>query len=285
LQGNDNTVENVTLINSYNGIRVGSEGNVRHRIRSVYGCVLRRGILVDSCTDIGRIENVQFHCHWWSAKEVGGDWKPVHEFMWKNCEAFIFGRTDWEYVNNTFVYPVNIGYRFVATKSGAANGHFSGIGADEAQICVKVEHIQPMGLLISNGQFVCMHGDIRTEVVVEDTCVGSVRLVNCAFWGPARQNVVSQSRSFVSLSDCYLSSQGRKQNPGLALVEADGGKLQVRGCSFGTDEPSIALRKGLQHAIVSDNNGVAGVEIISEIGEKAVLRDNEPPTPPAAGSH
>jgi len=285
LQGNDNTVENVTLINSYNGIRVGSEGNVRHRIRSVYGCVLRRGILVDSCTDIGRIENVQFHCHWWSAKEVGGDWKPVHEFMWKNCEAFIFGRTDWEYVNNTFVYPVNIGYRFVATKSGAANGHFSGIGADEAQICVKVEHIQPMGLLISNGQFVCMHGDIRTEVVVEDTCAGSVRLVNCAFWGPARQNVVSQSRSFVSLSDCYLSSQGRKQNPGLALVEADGGKLQVRGCSFGTDEPSIALRKGLQHAIVSDNNGVAGVEIISEIGEKAVLRDNEPPTPPAAGSH
>ena len=44
LQGNDNTVENVTLINSYNGIRIGPEGNVRHRIRSVYGCVLRRGV-------------------------------------------------------------------------------------------------------------------------------------------------------------------------------------------------------------------------------------------------
>ncbi len=69
LQGHDNTVENVTLINSYNGIRIGPEGNVRHRIRSVYGCVLRRGILVDACSDIGRIENVQFHCHWWSAPE------------------------------------------------------------------------------------------------------------------------------------------------------------------------------------------------------------------------
>ena len=108
LQGHDNTVENVTLINSYNGIRIGPEGNVRHRIRSVYGCVLRRGILVDACSDIGRIENIQFHCHWWSAPNVGGDWKPVHEFMWRNCEAFIFGRTDWEYVNNTFVFPVNI---------------------------------------------------------------------------------------------------------------------------------------------------------------------------------
>jgi hypothetical protein len=276
LQGHDNTVENVTLINSYNGIRIGPEGNVRHRIRSVYGCVLRRGILVDACSDIGRIENVQFHCHWWSAAAVGGDWKPVHEFMWRNCEAFIFGRTDWEYVNNTFVFPVNIGYRFIKTKAGAANGQFSGIGADEAQVCVKVEEIQPMGLLISNGQFVCMHGDTRIPILVERACRGSVRLVDCAFWGPNRQCVVSHSKSFVSLSDCYLSSSGRAKNPGVALVEADGGKLQVRGCSFGTDEPSIALKKGLQHAIVTENNGVRGVEITNEIGERAILANNEP---------
>jgi Pectate lyase superfamily protein len=276
LQGNDNTVENVTLINSYNGIRIGPEGNVRHRIRSVYGCVLRRGILVDGCSDIGRIENVQFHCHWWSAPDVGGDWKPVHEFMWRNCEAFIFGRTDWEYVNNTFVFPVNIGYHFNGTKAGAANGQFSGIGADEAQVCVKVDEIQPMGLLISNGQFVCMHGDQRIEVLVEKTCQGSVRLVNCAFWGPARQCLLSHSRSFVSLSDCYLSSTGREKNPGMSLVEADGGKLQVRGCSFGTDEPSIALRRGLQHAIISENNGVRGVEILNQIADRAIIANNEP---------
>lgn len=276
LQGHDNTVENVTLINSYNGIRVGPEGNVRHRIRSVYGCVLRRGIFVDACTDIGRIDNVQFHCHWWSAAAVGGDWKPVHEFMWKNCEAFIFGRTDWEYVNNTFVFPVNIGYRFIRTQAGAANGQFSGIGADEAQVCVQVEHIQPMGLLISNGQFVCMHGDTRVPVLVESTCQGSVRLVDCAFWGPNRQCVVSHSRSFVSLSDCYLSSTGRASNPGVALIEADGGKLQVRGCSFGTDEPGIALKTGLQHAIITENNGVRGVDITNEIGDKAIIANNEP---------
>lgn len=278
LQGHDNTVENITLVNSYNGIRVGPENNVRHRIRSVCGCVLRRGIFVDFCTDIGRIENVQLHCHWWSAPEVGGDWKPVHEFMWRNCEAFVFGRTDWEYVANTFVYPVNIGYRFVATRNGAANGQFCGIGADEAQIAVKVDAIQPMGLLITNGQFVCMHGDIRTEVLIEKTCSGSVRLVNCAFWGPARQCVVSHGRGFVSLSDCYLSSSGRERNPGVFLVEAHGGRLQVRGSSFGSDEPAIALRAGLEHAIVAENNGIRGVEIRNEIGEKALLRDNEPPS-------
>jgi hypothetical protein len=145
--------------------------------------------------------------------------------------------------------------------------------------------IQPMGLLISNGQFVCMHGETRIPVLVDDTCHGSVRLVNCAFWGPNRQCVVSHSRSFVSLSDCYLSSAGRAKNPGVAVIEADGGRLQVRGCSFGTDEPCIALKQGLIHAIVTANNGVRGVEIANAIGDRAILSDNEPPVSEEPGRH
>jgi hypothetical protein len=275
--GHDGTVENVTLINSYNGISVGPEGNVRHRIRSVVGCVLRRGLVVDSTTDIGRVENVQWHCHWWSAPSVGGDWAPVHKFMVDHLEAFIFGRTDWEYVTNTFVYPCNIGYRFLRTKSGAMNGQLCGIGADEAQVCVKVEEIQDMGLLITNGQFVVMHGEPRVQVVVDPSCTGSVRLVNCAFWGPSKQNVVSHGKGYLSLSDCYLSSQGRKTNGDKALVEVDAGRLQVRGCSFATDEVSLRLGKGLKHAIISENNGTRGVEVANDAGDAVILLANEPP--------
>ncbi len=274
LTGGDNTIENVTLINSYNGIKVGPESNVRHRIRSVYGCVLRRGIMVDGCTDIGRIENVQFHCHWWSASQVGGEWDPVFEYMWKNCEAFIFGRTDWEYVTNTFVFPVKIGYRFIGTSKGACNGQFSGIGADAAQRCIVVESIQYMGLLITNGQFVAFTGDNPIQIVVEPTASGSIRLVNCAFWGPSKQNIVSNGSVYLSLSDCFFSS-GDGREPKKPLIEAYNGKLQINSCSFASLETSIALRKGLKHAIITGNNGANGIEIINEIGENAIIRDNE----------
>jgi hypothetical protein len=294
LTGGDNTVENVTLINSYNGIQIGPEGNVRHRIRSVYGCVLRRGILVDSCSDIGRIDNVQFHCHWWSSKTVGGDFGKVREYMWKNCEAFIFGRTDWEYVTNTFVFPVNIGYRFINTPMGRMNGQLCGIGADEAQRCMLVDYLQPMGILVTNGQFVATHGENPVAIEISPTCDGSVRLVNCSFWGPSDQNVISHSKSFVSLSDCYLSSGWKsgftpgytvvsshwetrynKNGPELPLVEADSGKLQVRGCSFASGEPSVHLKNGLKHAIISENNGINGVSVINDIGDKAIIANNE----------
>lgn len=274
LSGGDNTVENVTFINSYNGIQIGPDANVRHRIRSVYGCVLRRGIFLDSCSDIGRLDNVQFHCHWWSAPEVGGEWEPVFEYMWKNCEAFIFGRSDWEYVTNTFVFPVKTGYWFIKTERGATNAQLCGIGADAAQRCIVVDDIQYMGLLITNGQFVAFPGDNPIEVVINNTCQGSVRLVNCTFWGPADQCVVSHSQSFVSLSDCFFSSGRTKAIP-QALVEVDGGRLQLRGCSFATEEPGLWLKPGVVHAIVSENNGAAGVRIVNEIGERAVITNNE----------
>ena len=104
----DSTVENVTLINSYNGIRTGPTENGRHRLFQINGCVLRRGILVEGTGDIGRIENVQFHSHFWAHQAFAGNWGRVFSYMQTNLEAFIFGRTDWEYVNNTFVFPAKV---------------------------------------------------------------------------------------------------------------------------------------------------------------------------------
>jgi hypothetical protein len=286
LQGVDNTVENVTIVNTYNGIRVGPGTNGRHRLRSVVGCALRRGLLVDNTHEIGRVENVHWHCDFWINRGVNGNRPAVYEYMWKNLEAFTFGRTDWEYVTNTFVFPVKTGYRFIKTAAGACNGQFSGIGADAAQRCVSVEEIQPMGLLITNGEFVCIPGE-RIQVVVEPTCAGSVRLVNCAFWGPSRQCVAMHGKGYLSLSDCYIEISGRMP-PGepdqISLVEGDSGRLQVRGCTFRSrgKEPSVLLKQGLKHAIVSENNGPNGVSVVNEIGDQAIIVNNEPHKPPAA---
>ena len=105
LRGTDGTVENLTIVNTYNGIRIGPETNGRHRIRSVVGCALRRGVLVDNTREIGRLENVHWHCDFWANRGVNGNRSAVYEYMWKNLEAFTFARTDWEYVTNTFVFP------------------------------------------------------------------------------------------------------------------------------------------------------------------------------------
>jgi len=295
----DCTIENITLINSYNGIHAGPYENGRHRINSVFGCVLRRGIFVESVGDIGRIENVQFHCHFWGSKATNGDFWKVFKYMQANCEAFILGRSDWEYMTNTFVFPAKIGYHFIYTEngnwSGSCNGQFSGIAADATETCIVVKSIQSQGLLITNGQFNSHLAGRSTQIIVEKGCEGSVRFTNCGFWGPVKQNVKVLGNSNVSFQNCYFSSNNvskDKTNPSWSIIAEDG-KLQVQECTFDgtqTDEvkqwtyggekrrpESIWLKPGVKHAIITGNNGYNGISVRNEIGAKAIIRDNEDP--------
>jgi hypothetical protein len=282
LQGFDNTVENITLINSYNAISVGPEVNVRHRIRSVYGCALRRGIVVDACVDIGRIENVQFHCHWWSAESVGGKWDPVFTYMIENFEAFTFARTDWEYVTNNFVFPAKVGYRFIKSEpgpnrgaDGMCNGQFTGNGADACETCVLVEAIQPMGLLFTGGQFVAFTGNDPVQIRTSETFTGNVRFSNCSFWGMSEHNAVLQGQGTVSFTDCFLSNW-KEGVDDQALIVAESGRLQVNNCTFSTRHPAVRVGADVPYAIIQGSNGPFGVRVEDASG-KAIQRDNEAP--------
>ena len=280
MQGFDTTLENVTFINSYNGIKVGPEPNVRHRIRSVAGCVLRRGLLVDACTDIGRVENVQFHCHWWSDAVTGGDFEKVMKYMVANLEAFVFGRTDWEYTTNNFVFPAKVGWRFIKTDAGMCNGHFTGNGADACETAIQVDAIQPMGLLFTGGQYVAFTGTNPVELRISPTCGGNVRFVNCSFWGPALHNAVLQGKGTTSFSDCYFSSW---MDDSGALVLAEAGRLQINNCTFATPHPvDVELGPNIDYALVQGNNGPFGVRVSDSSAGKAIVANNEPekPLPP-----
>lgn len=273
LNGHDQTVEDVTLINSYNGIRTGPENNVRHRIRSVAGCVLRRGVFVDACTDIGRVENVQWHAHWWTTAAFDGDSGPVYRFMADNLEAFVFARTDWEYITNNFVFPAYIGYRFIGGPHGESNGHMTACGADANNTAVQVDAIQFMGWLVTGGQFASFEGVSPTQVRIKPSCTGNMRFVNCTFWGHADHNAVVEGTGNVSFSDCYFSSWRDSDQD--ALVDVRSGRVQVQACTFGSMQPSVRLGPEVRHAIVRGNNGVAGVTVLNE-APRAIVADNEP---------
>jgi hypothetical protein len=243
MRGKNPAVLAVELLNAYNGID--ATHNERHLIRDIQGQPLRRGVFVDGITDIGRIENVHFN-PWWSMSPRLFQWQQAHG------EAFIFGRSDWQYVFNTFCFGYNIGYKFIATPAGVCNGNFLGLGADDSFTAVVVEQAAPFGLLISNGEFVSFHGPDPTMVRVEPGNRGSVRFVNCAFWGPCNQIAKIDGHGTVGFSDCTFT-QWDSKNEGRAALQAAGGTLLVRGCEFQQDKPQIELGPGIRRAVISDN--------------------------------
>ena len=89
------------------------------------------------------------------------------------------------------------------------NGNFLGIGADGGCTAVEVEDCANYGLLITNGEFVAFRGPDPTMVDVKPTNRGSVRLVNCAFWGPCQQIARIAGRGYGRAERLYPLPMGR----------------------------------------------------------------------------
>jgi hypothetical protein len=69
----------------------------RHYIARIQGHPINIGVFVDATYDIGRIEDVHFN-PWYS------DGHPFYWWQTTHGRAFVFGRSDWEYVFNTFAF-------------------------------------------------------------------------------------------------------------------------------------------------------------------------------------
>lgn len=255
MRGKNPAVLDVEILNPYNAID--ASNNERALIRNISGQPLRRGIYVDAIYDIGRIENVHWN-PWWSMKPELFNWQK------ENGEAFIFERTDWHYVLNTFCFGYKTGYRFgvSSNSTGACNGNFLGIGADDCHNAVLVEQSAPYGLLITNGEFVSMQSPDPTMVVVTETNQGNIRFVNCAFWGPCNQNAVIHGTGTVGFSDCNFVQWDRNKE-GRASIQAYSGTVIIRGCEFGTDAPQVLIDENVARAIVSENVMKGKVNIVN----------------------
>ena len=285
-QGMHNDVENVTFINAYQGIKIGIPWSELHVIRNVFGCVLRRGIFIDTTSDIGRIENVHFNEHYWARSRypgitTGSD-APVTKYTEANLEAFIFGRTDWEYVLNTFVFGARVGYRFIHTQAGECNGQFLGIGADGCHIGVQIDAIQSIGLQITNGEFTTFTGEPNAGVVTAPGAGGAAQFVNCNFWSNPGGVAQLNGDTAVTFSDCHFSDTATT-----GAIVARKGRLIVRGCNFSASGTAVVLKSDVHAAIIAENLQPGGVQVQNEIGGRAQIALNELPfaLPDAQAAH
>jgi hypothetical protein len=264
MRGKNPAVLGVELLNPYNGID--ASDNERHLIRDVQGQPLRRGIFVDQIYDIGRIEDVHFN-PWWSVKPNLFHWQEQHG------EAFIFARSDWQYVFNTFCYGYNIGYKFIKSEAGVCNGNFLGIGADDCFTSVDVENSAAFGLLISNGEFTSFHGPDPTMVLIGTDNSGSVRFNNCAFWGPCNQIAKIGGSGTVGFGDCTFVQWDRNRE-GRAALQADSGTILVQGCEFQENKPQVELGETMRRAVISDNVVTGKLNIINHSSHSVVISNN-----------
>jgi len=245
--GDNASIVDCLLVNPYYAVDFATQRSGRHYIRNLYGQPLKRGITIDQCYDVGRIENVHFWPFWtWDNKS------GIKKWLWDNGEAFVFGRTDWEYVLNTFCFGYKVGYRFTGTEHGVCNGNFLGIGCDGSVHAVVVDKCSPNGLLITNGEFVAFAKQDPISLVVGKENEGLVQLVNCAFWGPSSQIARIEGTGSVTFQGCNIRDYDRL-GMGRPTIELLGGHLMVSNSLFTRPSPQLIVGEGAGSAIVMGN--------------------------------
>ncbi|MCK5860873.1 MAG: hypothetical protein KAH38_00210, partial [Candidatus Hydrogenedentes bacterium] len=115
----------------------------------------------------------------------------------------------------------------------------------------------------------------------ESTHTGTIRFVNCAFWGAARRNVVVDGHGTVGFSDCTFMQWGYKydgkhhQPVDAPSVDVLGGSIILRGCEFLENKKQVHLGPQVERAIITENLVTGDVRIESETPRKrTIIRDN-----------
>ena len=249
VRGTNAGVLDMLLTNPFQAIDL-STSAPRHHIRNLNAQPLYRGILLDNCFDIGKIENVHLW-PFWSQK------RPVWEFMREHGVAFEIGRCDWEYMTNCFAIFYGVGFRFFAGENGPGNALLTHCGADLGPVAVRVEQTQEhSGVSFSNSQFMA-----GIEVGPENA--GPVKFTACGFWGieDTGAHAVLEGPATTTFTGCHFTAWDR-EDKGEPAIRLDGGSLIVNGCDFhDAGKKQIKAGEGAESVIVVGNRLRGGAEL------------------------
>jgi hypothetical protein len=195
------TVENVTLVNSYNGFY--SAPSELHYVLNSYMTALQTGVEIHVCTDIGRIENVKIDPKYWANSGLPGSpsLEKVSGYTRANGTGFNMHRSDWEYVSYLYVSGYKTGM-WIGKEPGYSDTPNAQFYENHIKNCgtgLYVQAVNPYGLLISNSTFgaekdgnaVYFYNDFKTSVqfngvdftgpIVSDGSDGVISFESCTF--------------------------------------------------------------------------------------------------------
>ncbi|OPH55988.1 hypothetical protein BC351_29270 [Paenibacillus ferrarius] len=259
LTGDNATVQNVTLVNSYNGIKIGPVWNELHYIKNVYGTALHTGVFLDYTTDIGRLEGVHFSPKYWSQSALAGSpaEAALFAYMTSNAEGIVMGRSDWEYISDIHLSGYKVGMR-ITTRTGSletANAQLYNIQIEDCNVAFKIEGVNDYGLLISNSSFRANVGETPIAIYATQGFHSIVQFNSVTVGGNPKNAVVNEGTGVLSFENSTIENWNRPEG-GYAIV-ADSGSLILGQVQFAKPDHHVLLNRDVTK-VSAINSGYQG---------------------------
>ena len=250
------TIRNVTMVNPYMAVDLGTVATGRHYVSGLYAHALYRGIYVNQCYDVGRLENI----HFWPFWDIDPA-SPLWAFTKENATAFLIGKTDGEMAYNCFSIFYNKGFHFIAGPIPGKNpapgsGVYTNCYMDVTPNAVVVdEAAEHSGVSFVNGM-------LMSRVTVGPKNRGPVKFTACGFWDirGLDHHAKVEGSGTVFFESCHFSRWDQAAE-GAACIDANARQVIISGNDFETEREDIvavALGPKVRAAVVACNRLPAG---------------------------
>lgn len=242
------TIENVTLVNAYNGFY--SAPSELHYVLNSCMTALNTGIELHVCTDIGRVENVKIDPKYWANSGLPGSpsLEKVTMHTRTNATGFNMHRSDWEYISYLYVsgYKTGLWIGREPGYSDTPNAQLYEINIDNCATGLYVQAVNPYGLLISNSTFGALKDG--NAVYFFNDFKTSVQFNSVEFTGPI---VSDGSDGVISFESCRFSEYSDY------ALKINNGNILLTQCDFKKAAGHIFLGPDM-NTLKSVNSGYKG---------------------------
>ena len=203
------TLENLYLVNSYQGIKMGSNINALQTLRNIYGTTLKTGMYIDHNVDIARFENINLSIDWWLNSKLPGapSKEALTKWMINNSTAFLLNQIDWAYVSDFTAKGYKIGIHLGAnSEGGMGNGQLYRLNITDCNTCVYLECNNYYGYQITESTLSANGGNNPVALRCPSTFVNSVSCYGSKLSSAGPYVVENRGTGSVTLQDCELST-------------------------------------------------------------------------------
>ncbi len=263
-KGGDNaTFENLTLVNPWQGIRIGPGGNELHLVRNVYGTPLKVGIQYDSTTDIGRLETIDFSPRWWCRSNLP---KAPRKLDWikKNGTAIHMLRSDWEYVANINIDGYARGYLISEGVRGAANAQFYHLIIRNCGTAMEVEKTNPFGMVFTE----CYFDGINHGVLLDEKFDSAILFSTCIFGG--KEALLCNGKGNVMLDQCRILRGN---------LQLQQGAHSILGSTLQDRSSRIQIQEKVIGAVLAGNTYPSPLPAVRNQAKDSVLQESDEEVP------
>ena len=244
----DCVVQNVALVNSYQGIET-DNGGAKHILSTIIGSPLYKGIDLDQIFDVCHAEDVRFSPDVWvnsgvtNAPMAGG---PHAAWMRANGEGMRLRRVDGEMCMDTFISGYLVGIEANTDTNGQPGATFySGVVSNCATALLAQDMPGAFGLMFAN---FTLDGDIavsRTNTADNANAMfDDCQIIGRS--GPAVSATGNSWQSWMQFQDCTISNALQLTGPGVfnvvnstmlgstqCVMAANATRVAFTGCTFG----------------------------------------------------